>query len=120
MRTPFFSKSSSIECPRQEAPVAQPSALSIGIAMDESAVMRGLNTRPAHPSGNKTWMAATSAAMTPSGQPGAVDRRSAQVYGGDPPRVGDVVERIGVEHDEVGALAGLQRARIVEPQELGR
>ena len=37
----------------------------------------------------------------------------------DPAGVGDVVERICVEDDEVGALAGGDRAGIGHPQELG-
>jgi hypothetical protein len=43
----------------------------------------------------------------------------AQVHRRDAARVGDVVERIGVEHDEVGALARMQRAGVGDPQELG-
>ena len=49
----------------------------------------------------------------------AVDGRAAQIDRRDFSRVVDVVQRIGVEHDEVGALAGLQRARVGDPQELG-
>ena len=33
----------------------------------------------------------------------------------NPPGVGDVVERVGVEHDEVGALAGVHRPRVLSP-----
>src|SRR5918994_7044313 len=35
----------------------------------------------------------------------AIDRSSAQIHRRDLSRVRDVVERIGIEHDEVGALA---------------
>jgi hypothetical protein len=39
---------------------------------------------------------------------------------GDAARIGDVVERVGVEHDEVGALARRPRAGVGDAQELGR
>src|SRR5262245_44564485 len=40
----------------------------------------------------------------------AVHRRATQVHRRDAARILDVVQWVGVEHDEVGALAPLQRA----------
>src|SRR5262249_35214206 len=48
------------------------------------------------------------------------NRGAAQLGEVDPPRVGDVVERIGIEHDKVGALAGGHRPEIVKLQYAGR
>src|SRR5207244_6702680 len=36
----------------------------------------------------------------------------------DPPGVGDVVERVPVEHNEIGALAGCDRAELIESDDL--
>src|SRR5690554_4224162 len=44
----------------------------------------------------------------------AVDRLAAEVYRPNPPGVRDVLERIRVEHDEIGVFADLDRARRVE------
>src|SRR5215510_11618297 len=53
-----------------------------------------------------------------SAQPRAVDLLSAQIDLVDLADVGDVVERIGVEHNEVGALAGRHHAELIEPERL--
>src|SRR4051812_11593185 len=53
-------------------------------------------------------------------QRGAIERSPTRVDRRDLPRVGDVVERVGVEDDEIGALAGLERPELGEPQEFGR
>jgi hypothetical protein len=43
----------------------------------------------------------------------AVELFTCEVHTADLARIGDVVERVGVEHEEVGALAGGDRAAIV-------
>ena len=48
----------------------------------------------------------------------AVHGRAAQDHRRDASRIGDVVQRVCVEHDEVGALAGLKRSGIGKPQKL--
>src|SRR5215470_1295883 len=48
----------------------------------------------------------------------AVDLLSAQIDLVDLARIGDVVERIGVEHDEVGALAGRHHAELIKLERL--
>ena len=48
----------------------------------------------------------------------AIDFRPAQIHRRDPSRVGQVVERIRVEDDEVGALAWRNRSHVLEAQEL--
>src|SRR5882672_6912622 len=40
----------------------------------------------------------------------------AQIDAVDPPRIGNVIERISVEHDEVRALAGRDSAEVGEPE----
>src|SRR5688572_246406 len=51
---------------------------------------------------------------------GAIYLRALKDDRRDAPRVRDVVQRVRVEHNEVGALARLERAGIGEAQELGR
>src|SRR5262245_14387851 len=46
-------------------------------------------------------------------QRGAIDGLASEVDGVDLADVGDVVERIGIEHDEIGALARRHRAELV-------
>ena len=48
----------------------------------------------------------------------AIDGGATQIHRRDFSRVRDVLERIGIEHDEVGALAWRDGAEIVEPQQL--
>src|SRR5262245_36342728 len=48
----------------------------------------------------------------------AVDLLSAQIDLIDLARVSDVVERVGIEHDEVGALAGCHHAELIKPERL--
>ena len=48
----------------------------------------------------------------------AVDCAAAQIHGGNSARIGDVVQRIGVEDEKVRALARLQRADVAEVQPL--
>src|SRR5437867_5141097 len=50
----------------------------------------------------------------------AIDLFTSQVNLVDLPRVGDVLQRICVEHYEVGALAGRDHAKLIKPQRLGR
>src|SRR5712664_239498 len=47
-----------------------------------------------------------------------VDFLAGEVHGGDAARVADIVERIGVEHQEVGAPAGCDDATVFKPEEL--
>ena len=47
----------------------------------------------------------------PPAHRGPIDGGAAQIHGDDAARVRDVVQRVGVEDDEVGALAGGERAR---------
>ena len=44
----------------------------------------------------------------------ALDGRPAQIHVDDTPGVGDVVERVRLEHHEIGALAGLECAQVVQ------
>src|SRR5438874_6553503 len=46
-----------------------------------------------------------------------IDRRAAQIHRRDLACVLDVVERVGVEHDKVGALAGFERSGVRYMQE---
>src|SRR5688572_10395544 len=55
----------------------------------------------------------------PRVQRGAVHGRSAQIHGRDAARVRDVVERVGVEDDEVRALARLHRSSILQQEQFG-
>src|SRR5262245_55362340 len=50
----------------------------------------------------------------------AVDLLSAQIDLVDLAHIGDVVERIGIKHDEVGALARRHHAELIEPERLRR
>ena len=50
-------------------------------------------------------------------EPRPVDGAPAQVDLRDAPGVGDVVERVGVEHDEVGALAGGDGPQVVQAED---
>src|SRR5262245_30494564 len=50
----------------------------------------------------------------------AVDLLSAQIYLVDLAHISDVVERIGIEHDEVGALARRHHAELIKPERLRR
>src|ERR1700752_2463946 len=43
-----------------------------------------------------------------------------EIHARDLPRVRDVVERVRLEHDEVGALANSHHPKIVEAEDLGR
>jgi hypothetical protein len=49
----------------------------------------------------------------------AINLAAAQVYLSDAPGVVDVVERVGVEDDEIGALAGSDGAELIELERLG-
>ena len=49
----------------------------------------------------------------------AINLAAAQVYLGDAPGVVDVIERVGVEDDEIGALAGSDGAELIELERLG-
>src|SRR5215470_20381546 len=49
-----------------------------------------------------------------------VDVLAGEVHAGDAARVADVVERIGVEHQEVGALARRDDAAVSKTEELRR
>ena len=51
---------------------------------------------------------------------GARQLLAAQIDLGDPPRIGDVVEWIGVEHNEVRALARRYGSGVSDFQEFGR
>ena len=51
---------------------------------------------------------------------GAIDLHASQIDPRDPAGVSDVVQRVGVEDDEVGALASGDRAELIEPQDLRR
>src|SRR5258708_9910530 len=55
--------------------------------------------------------------LPPGYQRGAGKFLSAQVELVDLARVGDVIQRVGVEHQKVCALAGRDLARLVEPQD---
>src|SRR6185436_1090902 len=50
---------------------------------------------------------------------GSVHRYSSQIHRRDLPRVGDVVERVAVERDEIRALVRLDRAGVADLQKLG-
>src|SRR5438445_10350612 len=50
----------------------------------------------------------------------AIELRSAQVHICDAAAVADVVERIRVQDDEVGAFAGCERSHVVQAQQIGR
>src|SRR5882762_3508724 len=52
-------------------------------------------------------------------QSGAIDGLASEIDRVDLADIGNVVERIGVEHDEIGALAGRHHAELVEAQHLG-
>src|SRR5882672_1488397 len=52
-------------------------------------------------------------------QSGAIDGLASEVDRVDLADIANVVERIGVEHDEIGALAGRHHAELVEAQHLG-
>ena len=56
------------------------------------------------------WQLLRFATHPSSCQPGAVDLCSAEIDGGDTTRIRDVLERIGIQHDEVSALACRYRA----------
>ena len=47
----------------------------------------------------------------------AIDQVASQVDARDSSRVGDVVQRVGIEHDEIGALARCHGAQIVLPED---
>src|SRR5579864_5596028 len=47
---------------------------------------------------------------------GAIDLLATEVDLVDLARVGDVIQRIRVQHDEIGALAGRHRAEVIELQ----
>src|SRR5712664_672285 len=52
-------------------------------------------------------------------QSGAIDGLASKIDRVDLADIANVVERIGVEHDEIGALAGRHHAELVEAQHLG-
>src|SRR5713101_6267470 len=52
-------------------------------------------------------------------QSGAIDGLASEVDRVDLADIGNVVERIGVEHNEIGALAGRHHPELVEAQHLG-
>ena len=52
-------------------------------------------------------------------QRGAIDLGGVNVNRGDPTRVRDVVDRICVEHEEIGASSGRQAAHRVETEKFG-
>ena len=68
-------------------------------ALDDQTGIRG-----AQPAIVPTASLVRSTSPATGPHPGAVDFLAAKVDLVDPSRVGDVLERIGVEHDEVGAL----------------
>ncbi len=49
-----------------------------------------------------------------------IDFLPAQIDPRDPSGVGEVVERVGIEHDEARALAGCDRTHVGEAEDLGR
>src|SRR5205814_6516074 len=51
---------------------------------------------------------------------GAIGLGAAPIDARDLPRVADCIERIWVEDEEVGRLAGRERAEVGEPENLGR
>src|SRR6266496_6500267 len=57
----------------------------------------------------------------PSGkQCPSVEHDAAQIHTVDLTGVADVLQRIGIEHDEIGALAGGEHPHVLDVQQLGR
>jgi hypothetical protein len=48
----------------------------------------------------------------------SIDTVTSQIHAQDLPRIRDVIERVGVEDDEIGALAHGNHAEIIEPENL--
>ena len=54
-----------------------------------------------------------------SAERSAIDLAASRVYLSDAPRVVDVVERVGVEDDEISALAGSEGTKLIELERFG-
>ena len=59
-------------------------------------------------------------ARPPSSQLRAIDLPAAEVDISNSSRIGNVVERVRIKHDEVGTLARCDHSEVIEAQDFGR